>query len=116
MKTDEIVQDIINYSENTILFRPNLTSRGLGAPIQLKRALKMDIANAKPTDNDSYKLYELDDVEQACQIIAGVYQKQKKEIKPEVEAFIQQNGVDTSRPLYLIAYLVEATKEENDLS
>ena len=116
MKTEEIVQDIVNYSENTILFRPNLTAQGLGAPIQLKRALKMEIANTKPTDGESYKLYELDDVEQARQIIAGVYQKQTKEIQPEVEAFVQKHGVDTSKPLYLIAYLVEATKEETDLS
>jgi hypothetical protein len=59
--------------------------------------LKIDLANAKPTDNDSYKLYELDNVEKAYQIIAGVYQKQMKEIQPEVEAFIQKHGVDTSK-------------------
>jgi hypothetical protein len=112
MTTPDIIREITNYAENTILFRPNLTPHGLGTPTQLTRTLKIDISNSKLTDPDNYKLYELQDVEQAYGIIAGVYQKSKEDIKMEVDSFLQKQEVNAVEPLYLVAYLVEAKEDD----
>jgi len=114
MTTEEIIKDVVDYSENTILFRPNLTPQGLGAPIQLQRSLKIDISNNKPTDDNSYKLYEINDIGQATEVIARVYQKPENEVRSEVDSFLKKHNVDLSKQLYMIVYLVEATNQDVD--
>ncbi|MBC7948993.1 MAG: hypothetical protein H7Y42_14000 [Chitinophagaceae bacterium] len=112
MTTQEMVQEIVKYFENSSLFRPHLTPQGFSTPTQLEGALKIDISNGIPTSLDDSKTYELESVEQAYEIISGVYATPKGEIQPEVDSFLQENGVDSAKPLYLTAFLVELTNQD----
>ena len=107
MNTENAIKEILNYFENTILFRPVLTTGGLSEPIQLKRQPKIDLVNAL-SDHTDGKTFKAENIEQVYDVIAGVFKKNVEEIKPIVDAFIKENGIETSKPIYIHAYLVEA--------
>ena len=108
METAEIIKEIVNYFENTILFRPNLTSYGLQPPTVLKKQLHLDIVNTKPKDQNDSKIYPLENIEQVYEILSGIYQKPVSETKGFVDDFVRRQKVELAHPLYLVAYMLEA--------